>query len=137
MSTLCQTCRWPRKSICNASNLALEARRFENRLRVEIALPDELADTPVPRLILQPLVENAVKYALGGSHAVVTIRIAAEVDGSQLVLIVDDDGSEGNGGTPGVRHRYHQCPRATSLTVWRRGIPHHRWSRWRRLSRPH
>ncbi|GAA0731882.1 sensor histidine kinase [Sphingomonas japonica] len=73
--------------------LALEARRFEHRLRVEIDLPDELADTPVPRLILQPLVENAVKYAVGGSHAVVTIRIAAEADARGLLLVVEDDGS--------------------------------------------
>ncbi|WP_375391790.1 sensor histidine kinase [uncultured Sphingomonas sp.] len=72
--------------------LALEARRFEDRLRVEIDLPDRLAGTLVPRLILQPLVENAVKYALGASHDVVTIRIAAELANHHLVLTVDDDG---------------------------------------------
>ncbi len=74
--------------------LALEARRFEDRLRVEIDLPTELAETPVPRLILQPLVENAVKYALGASRAVVTIRIAAIADAQRLTLSVDDDGRE-------------------------------------------
>ncbi|MEG3123390.1 sensor histidine kinase [Sphingomonas sp. GB1N7] len=76
--------------------LALETRRFENRLRVEIDLPDDLAALPVPRLILQPLVENAVKYAVGGSHAVVTIRIAAVADARRLTLIVDDDAAAGD-----------------------------------------
>lgn len=72
--------------------LALEARRFEDRLRVEIDLPEALAGTLVPRLILQPLVENAVKYAVGTSQAVVTIRIAGAADARRLTLSVDDDG---------------------------------------------
>lgn len=72
--------------------LALEARRFEKRLRVVIKLGDDVAETPVPRLILQPLVENAVKYALGASHAIVTISITAIAMGSRLILTVDDDG---------------------------------------------
>ena len=72
--------------------LALESRRFESRLRVNIDLPDDLAETLVPRLILQPLVENAVKYALGNSHTIVTISIAAAASGPQLTLTVDDDG---------------------------------------------
>lgn len=75
--------------------LALEARRFENRLRIEIDLPEALTDMPVPRLILQPLVENAVKHAVGCSHAVVTIRIAAVADARRLILTVDDDGRAG------------------------------------------
>ncbi len=82
--------------------LALEARRFENRLRVEIDLPDELAGTPVPRLILQPLVENAVKYAVGGSHAIVTIRITALADARRLMLFVDDDGCVDSGTARGL-----------------------------------
>jgi two-component system, LytTR family, sensor kinase len=72
--------------------LALEARRFEDRLRVEIDLPDWLANTPVPRLILQPLVENAVKYAVGTSRAVVTIRIAATGNAQSVTMSVEDDG---------------------------------------------
>ena len=72
--------------------LRLEARRFEDRLRVEIDLPEALADTLVPRLILQPLIENAVKYAVGKSHAVVLIRICAAAEPQRLTLTVDDDG---------------------------------------------
>lgn len=72
--------------------LALEARRFEDRLRVEIDLPATVADIRVPRLILQPLVENAVKYALGGSHVLVTIRVRAWAEAQRLMLAVEDDG---------------------------------------------
>lgn len=81
--------------------LALEARRFENRLRVEIDLPATLADTSVPRLILQPLVENAVKYAVGMSHDVVTIGIVAKAGHQRLTLLVVDDGRAPIGATLG------------------------------------
>lgn len=81
--------------------LALETRRFENRLRVKIDLPTMLADKPVPRLILQPLVENAVKYAVGMSHDVVTIGITAMVEKQRLTLLVVDDGHSRVEATPG------------------------------------
>ena len=107
--------------------LALEARRFEGRLRVEIDLPDDLADTLVPRLILQPLVENAVKYALGSSPAVVTIRITAVADARRLTLLVDDDGTGGGAasgfgiGLANVRDRLHALyGDAASLAAGRR-----------------
>ncbi|WP_174293499.1 ATP-binding protein [Sphingomonas bacterium] len=50
----------------------------------------------VPRLILQPLVENAVKYALGASHDMVTIRIIAATTHRRLALTVEDDGCSRN-----------------------------------------
>lgn len=81
--------------------LALEARRFENRLRYEIDLPVALAQTSVPRLILQPLVENAVKYAVGTSHDVVTITISAIAENQRLMLMVVDDGCARPEATPG------------------------------------
>jgi LytS/YehU family sensor histidine kinase len=43
-------------------------------------------------MILQPLVENAVKHGVARSHATVTLRIAAEQQGDQLRLVVRDDG---------------------------------------------
>lgn len=73
--------------------LALEIRRFEHRLRVEIDLPAALAAVPVPRLILQPLIENAVKYAVETSHDVVSITIAASREHQRLTIVVTDDGA--------------------------------------------
>lgn len=44
--------------------LELEKARFEERLRVQIDVPEKLLNTPVPPMILQPLVENAVKHGI-------------------------------------------------------------------------
>lgn len=74
--------------------LSLEARRFEDRLNVVVDVPESLADFPVPRLILQPLVENAVKHAVGATHERVTIAITALAGSGRLTLAVTDDGPE-------------------------------------------
>ena len=62
--------------------LAIEQARFGERLKVEIDLPDPLGGARVPALILQPLVENAIRHGVGRSEQSLTIRIAAaERDG--------------------------------------------------------
>ena len=58
--------------------LEIEAVRFPQRLHAEYLLPPELAGVLVPGMILQPLVENSVRHAVGPSGAAVTIRIAAQ-----------------------------------------------------------
>ena len=73
--------------------LAIEEVRFPDRLRVEVDLPDALAELPVPALILQPLVENAIKYGVSRSRRPVTVRISARLsEAGRLVLDVADDG---------------------------------------------
>jgi len=72
--------------------LSIEQVRFPERLIAEIAIPDALNDACVPGLILQPLVENAVKYGVSRSRRPVTIGIGARLDGASLVLTVHDDG---------------------------------------------
>lgn len=73
--------------------LAIEEVRFPDRLRVEVDVPDSLADQPVPALILQPLVENAIKYGVSRSRRPVTVRISARLsEAGRLVLDVSDDG---------------------------------------------
>jgi signal transduction histidine kinase len=66
--------------------------RMGERLQVELALPPDLAAQPVPPLLLQPLVENAIKHGLephvGGGRLVVS----AGRDGDALVLKVRDTG---------------------------------------------
>jgi signal transduction histidine kinase len=58
--------------------LEIEKVRFPRRLKVEIAVPEALASARLPALILQPIVENAIKYGLGTTRDKVTLRIAAE-----------------------------------------------------------
>ncbi|MGY6550727.1 MAG: sensor histidine kinase [Erythrobacter sp.] len=72
--------------------LDIEAVRFPERLRCEFDLPDALADARVPGMILQPLVENSVKYAVSAVARPVTIRLAAREELGDLVITISDDG---------------------------------------------
>ena len=72
--------------------LRIEQVRFGRRLKVVERVPDGLKSALAPSLILQPLVENAVKYGLGPSERPVTIEIAASEQGGRLTLSVTDDG---------------------------------------------
>lgn len=72
--------------------LDIEAVRFPERLKTETHIPDALVDVLVPGLILQPLVENAIKHGVAHSKRPVTISISAEADGDFLKLTVADDG---------------------------------------------
>lgn len=72
--------------------LDIEAIRFPERLTVEIIVPHELENARVPCLILQPLVENAIKYGVSRAKRPVTVRITAREDSQGLVLGVEDDG---------------------------------------------
>jgi LytS/YehU family sensor histidine kinase len=72
--------------------LDIEAVRFPERLVVDIDIPERLQSACVPGLILQPLVENAVKYGVSRSKKPVTIRIRASESELGLSLCVEDDG---------------------------------------------
>lgn len=61
-------------------------------LEIKVGLPDELRNALVPALILQPLVENAVKYGVGGAPPPAAISMAATTEGKQLVIAVVDSG---------------------------------------------
>ena len=83
--------------------LEIEAVRFPDRLRAKFDLPDDLADARVPGMILQPLVENSVKYAVSPVSRAVTITVAAREEFDRLVITVSDDGP----GVPaGVTHGF-------------------------------
>lgn len=72
--------------------LAIEAVRFPKRLRTVIDISPDLMDQRVPALILQPLVENAIKYGVSRSTRPVTLSITGRRAGQLLVLTVHDDG---------------------------------------------
>lgn len=72
--------------------LDIEAVRFPTRLVTVFDLPEDLEDARVPGMILQPLVENSVKYAVSPVARPVTITLAAREQLDQLVITVSDDG---------------------------------------------
>lgn len=71
---------------------AIEAVRFPNRLLTRIDVDPEAVNAMVPGMILQPLVENSVKYAVAATQRPVTVTIKARREGGQLVIAVSDDG---------------------------------------------
>jgi two-component system LytT family sensor kinase len=72
--------------------LSIEQVRFEDRLRVRIASPSALSEVLVPHMVLQPIVENAVRHGLCQSEEKVTIEVGATSGDDSLALIVSDDG---------------------------------------------
>ena len=85
--------------------LALEQLRLGDRLRVVEQISQEALDCVIPSLTMQPLVENAVKYAVAPHVEGGRITISAFLENASLVLQVSDDGpgvSEGAASGSGV-----------------------------------
>jgi two-component system LytT family sensor kinase len=86
--------------------LDIEQIRFPDRLAVEVDVPGALLTARVPVLILQPIVENAVKYGVAKSRKPVTVRISAYEEAGRLHIKVKDDGEaavpEDDNGSTGV-----------------------------------
>jgi two-component system, LytTR family, sensor kinase len=76
--------------------LDIEGVRFPDRLLVKVDLPERLRNACVPGLLLQPLVENAVKYGVARNRRPVTIALSAFEDSGGLVLTVENDGEPGD-----------------------------------------
>ena len=72
--------------------LDIQQARFGDRLRVAWDVPDACAATLVPRLLLQPLIENAIVHGLSPAGSGGTIDIRAHRSAGALVLTIADDG---------------------------------------------
>jgi signal transduction histidine kinase len=84
--------------------LEIEQTRFRDRLQVGWDIAPGLEQAAVPTLLLQPLVENALRHGLGARATPGKVEIAAQRDDEMLTLRVTDNGLglSGNGGTPGT-----------------------------------
>ncbi len=71
--------------------LDIEKARFPKRLDVRIEVPEELRGARVPPLILQPLVENAIKHGVARTAERVRLTVAAREEDSRLILTVEND----------------------------------------------
>ncbi|HLW76600.1 MAG TPA: histidine kinase, partial [Bryobacteraceae bacterium] len=78
--------------------IEIEQVRFGERLRIERRIEPRALDLLVPNLALQPLVENAVRYAIAPRAAGGRIEIVAKVVGDELWIEVKDDGAGATGG---------------------------------------
>jgi sensor histidine kinase YesM len=81
--------------------LEIERTRFPDRLRFDVDLAAGSAQARVPALLLQPLVENAVKHGVARSESAVCIRIRARVEGPVLEIVVENDAKTTGGAAKG------------------------------------
>jgi two-component sensor histidine kinase len=110
--------------------LALEQLRFGDRLELHIDAPPAALEALTPSLILQPLVENALKYGVSASSKRVTIELKGQIRRDRLVLSVRDDGpGQANGqptlgvGLQNVRRRLESIYGESSRVEWGPAAP--------------
>jgi LytS/YehU family sensor histidine kinase len=72
--------------------LDIEKVRFPRRLKVEVDVPDGLGAARVPALILQPVIENAIKYGVSRARGAVIVSVRAREEGGRLHLQVENKG---------------------------------------------
>jgi hypothetical protein len=76
--------------------LAIEKIRFEEKLEVEYEIEESAQDFKVPCLLLNPLVENAIKHGLQTSPKPLKIKISAKMENEKLILEVANTGKLDN-----------------------------------------
>lgn len=72
--------------------LAIQAVRYQDILRYEVNVPEELNDCLIPKISLQPLVENALYHGIKNKRGGGTITVTGELYADSAVLTVRDDG---------------------------------------------
>ena len=84
--------------LCNEAEnlqnyLQIQQMRFGDRVLVEVQeLPEEFRDVPIPKLCLQPIAENAYKYAFADKDSGGMFRVGYAVSGNELSITLEDNG---------------------------------------------
>jgi two-component sensor histidine kinase len=86
--------------------LELEYERFDGRLKYHIDVDDQIRKVPIPPMLLQPVVENAVKHGIEMKVDGGNISVSAELHNRMLCVRVVDDGV---GFNPGVPQKHHEA----------------------------
>ncbi|WP_108811336.1 histidine kinase [Sphingorhabdus sp. Alg231-15] len=84
--------------------LDIEKMRFEDRLRPSFDIDPAVRDALLPSLLLQPLVENAIKYAVTPMEEGADISVSARLENDKVRIIVADTGPGKNGPIPKNNH---------------------------------
>lgn len=74
------------------SYLEIERARFEEKLNYRLDVPEELLGLPVPPMLIQPLVENAVRHGISAKAGPGLVTVTARVENDRLKISVADDG---------------------------------------------
>lgn len=74
------------------SYITIQRIRFEERLSFTMDVPDKFMNASIPKLTLQPLLENAIQYALESMIGICEIRVVALEAGDEVQIIVEDNG---------------------------------------------
>jgi two-component system, LytTR family, sensor kinase len=77
--------------------LAIEQTRLGKRLKIDMAVPLETRDALVPSMVLQPLIENAVRYGVAPLIEGGWIAIKSALDANRLRIVVGNSGRHGEG----------------------------------------
>jgi len=75
------------------SYLQIQQTRYRDRLQYTLNIPEELRDLFVLKLLLQPLIENAIYHGIKGRRGPGHIRVEARLEHGRLLLTVQDDGA--------------------------------------------
>ncbi|WP_431090113.1 cache domain-containing sensor histidine kinase [Paenibacillus sp. 8b26] len=76
-----------------SSYMQIQQTRYRDRLRWELNVPEELGELFVLKLMLQPVVENAIYHGIKARRGPGTIGVEARIEGNKLLLTVRDDGA--------------------------------------------
>ena len=70
----------------------LQCELYGDKMDIEINVPEELKKRIIPKITLQPLIENSIQYGIKPSEKKCHLTIAANLQGETLVVVVKDDG---------------------------------------------
>lgn len=74
------------------SYIRIQKTRFQGKIEVFYFLPEEIMNVPVPKMILQPLVENAIYHGLEPKEGKGNLFIGGRIERNDLILTIKDDG---------------------------------------------
>ncbi|MEP7258722.1 MAG: histidine kinase [Flavitalea sp.] len=108
--------------------LALEHIRFEDRLRIEYSIDDDTLDQPVPPMMLQTLVENAIKHGIGRQVTGGVVKVISDFKDNFHELIVQNSGKPSGEDNPdgfglsSTRNRLHLLfGDKANFEIWQNG----------------